>query len=276
MNIGEIDKDFVDIIKYLNDNGITTFSCCDGVLANHTDPDSIVSAYIAFIKSPKIIDIMAALNRDKDIFHISLSNDTDRGPNILYGNEISGNTYAVYFSNEQGEITSYFEKILKGVNEGEIKISEEEKEVLNKLDEILEEDLETDLNFDMNFNIEYQPFMQKEGKINLLTIRTKDGFGYTNSMLALGDILNEKYGIILKKDSFEESFEEDEFVVSSFDDTICEIYFKDQHIQQALELIRDIRQIGKTLPKREVTESDYDYYEDEIDIYFDDDEEPEF
>ena len=71
MKISGIDKDFVDIIEYLNENGYKTFASCDGVLEHHAD-DIVVpsSAYISFLKSPKIIDLMAQFAKDKDKFII--------------------------------------------------------------------------------------------------------------------------------------------------------------------------------------------------------------
>ena len=272
MKISDIDEDFVDIINYLNENGFKPFASCDGVSSHHSDP-SIISAYIAFMKSPKIIDIIAAFLRDKDRFKVTLTNEKEAKPYILYGNEISGNTYQVHFANKLGEVTSYFEKVIKGVSEGNIKITEEEKKVLNLLDDILEEDLNTDLNFDVSFNNEYQPYMNKNGKINVLRISTKDGYGYKRCMGVLADIKSEKYNMKKKKDSFEEKFEEEEFIIPSFDDSNCEIYFIDEHILENIELIRDIRQIGKQLPTKEIKEIDYDMYDESID-YFED--EPNF
>ena len=104
MKISGIDKDFVDIIEYLNENGYKTFASCDGVLEHHAD-DIVVpsSAYISFLKSPKIIDLMAQFAKDKDKFIINIANNTYKEPYYLYGNIISGNRYGVYFKNEKGE-----------------------------------------------------------------------------------------------------------------------------------------------------------------------------
>ena len=68
--------------------GFKPFSSCDGVLANHTDTKTVTSAYIAFLKGPKIIDLMAVFFRDKDTFEITISNASHREPHYYFDNLI--------------------------------------------------------------------------------------------------------------------------------------------------------------------------------------------
>lgn len=67
-------------------------------------------------------------------------------------------------------------------------------------------------------------------------------------------ILSEKYGMVSKRDSFQETFEQDEFAVSSYDGSICEIYFKENHMKQILELMKEIRRLGNSLSEIKIRE----------------------
>lgn len=258
MKITGIDKDFVDIINYLDSKGFKPWSSCDGVKENHEDPESVTTAYISFLKSPQIIDLMAAFLRDKKSFRISLSNESSCKPDVYYDNLIEGNTYAVYFENKSGELTSYFEKIIISVAEGKIDILDDEKKNLNTLSGILEDSPDSDLFFSITFNSDYQPHMNKQGKTNILRVSTKEGYNYNRNMNKLADILFQKYGIIKKSHQLEESFNENEFTIS-YDDSMCEIYFTDDNIEQIVDKIKYIKDVSPTLPTFESKEFDYDF-----------------
>lgn len=268
MKISNIDKDFVNIINYLDKVGFKPFASCDGVVANHDDPDSVISAYISFLKSPQIIDLMAVFLRDKETFEVTISNNTHNKQYYLYDNLIDGNNFSVYFSNKDGKVTDYFEKIIMNVVDKNINIPSDKKEILNKLSEILEDDENSDLYFRVSFNSKYQPYMRKNGKINVLNINTKAGCKYYRDMNELIEMLSKQYVITKKSDGLGESYAEDEFAVSR--DSSCEIYFKDEYVEQILNQINYIKEIEQTLSIHEVREDEYDY--DYEDIIFDDDE----
>lgn len=276
MKISGIDKDFVNIIKYLDEKGFKPFSSCDGVEDNHKDKNSVGVAYIAFLKNPQIIDLMAAFLRDRNNFLVIFSNPTHREPMELYGNMIEGNTYSVNFQNSIGETTAYFEKIIKGVVEGRINITDTEKERLIQLDDVLENEGNSDLNFSVAFNSGYQPYMNKPGKnINVLTICSKEGklngtsslpkegYTYFRDMTVLADRLAEQYGMPKKTFSPQENFDEEEFVVC-MDSSTCQVYFGDEHFDQVLEQIKFARSIGDSLPIKESLDPDFiEWDEDE-------------
>jgi hypothetical protein len=115
MQVSDIDEDLVEIIEYLNENGLRPFASCDGVHIHHSIDNRPNNAYIAMLKSEKIIDLMVAFLRDRDSFTVGLSNNPYFEKYELYGNEISGNTYGVYFQNSIGERTGYVEKIIRGI-----------------------------------------------------------------------------------------------------------------------------------------------------------------
>ena len=279
MKVSGIDKDFINIISYLLENGFKTFASCDGVLANHVDKNEVTKAYIAFMQSPRIIELMSAFLRDKENFSISVANSSHKDPHELYDNIIEGNRFSVFFSNRYGELTSYFEKIIKGLVENKIVISDEEKSMLQKLSECLENgDNDTDLDIIVKLNFEYQPFMKKEGKTNYLTISTKDGYSYYRNMGKLVEMLSTRYGIPRKECNDIESFEENDFLVK-YDESICEIYFSEENFEQIFDYIQFIKSVGPNLPMHKAVEPDFtSIYEEYQASYYDgyyDDEEPD-
>ena len=248
MKISDIDEDFVDIIEYLDEKGYKPFASCDGVLEHHDNITnfSSSSAYISFLKSPKIIELMARFLKDKDKFMINISNNTYKRPYYLYGNVISGNRYSVYFDNKKGESTQYFKDIIKG--EREEQNIEEEKQKLKKLESVLEDE-KTDFNFSVTLNGEYEPYMiGKKGKINFVEIGTKEDIGYDIDIDALINKLSEKYGIINKEDPFSEEFPEKEFIYNKSFYNNCQIYFTDEHFDQMIDEIKYIKSIEHELP----------------------------
>ncbi len=261
MQISEIDEDFVDIVEYLNGKGFCPYASCDGVLAHHENREKPTSAYIAFLKSNGIIDLMAAFLRDKSNFSVSLSSSSHTEPYELYGNVIAGNTYNVFFDNSQGQLTEYFKRIVKGIGDETISIFDEERERLMRLDECLERTADSELSFSVELNREYQPFTKRRGKTNCLTIGTKEGPGYNRNMQEMAQIISEKFGIPLKKDSHGENFEDsDEFMVAQFDKCSLEYYFKGGDLSRVIEIIELARAKEKSLGTMSIVEPDYDDY----------------
>lgn len=282
MKISGIDKDFEDIIYYLDAKGYKPFSSCDGVEANHKRPEEVNDAYIAFLKSPKIIDLMAAFLKDEEKFRITLKSEDHMKPWELYGNTISGNTYQVCFSNKTNENTTYFKNIIKSIVEEKENVSNNEKKKLEMLDKILGENSDSDLAFQVTFNGNYAPYTNKAGKINELVISTKAGeekiegnvaIRTERNMEVLADILSKKYHMSHRTDKVWEEYPETEFITAECDKTSCTIYFTDEHFMQMLEKIKYIREISHTLPTfegREWIGSDEEllneYYDEEHEI----------
>lgn len=259
MKVSDIDKDFVSIIENLNQNGFKPFVSCDGVLENHSDKDYVSLAYISFLKSSKIVDLMGAFNRDKETFSIKFSNDSSCEPYSLYGNLIEGNSYSVYFDNKEGKVTNYFEKIITGMIEEKINISDEEKQNLISLDSVLENCKESKLFLSVQLNTEYAPHMKKEGKINSLTIYTKWGYEYIKNMGELANLISKRLNIQNKSSECDnEVYEEDEFVIS-YTGSECIVYFVDNHMTHLLELIEYIKQVENSLSETELKEPEIDF-----------------
>ncbi len=272
MKISGIDESFVSIIDYLNENGFKTIASCDGVVAHHENVEEKANptyAYIAFLKSDRIIDVMAALLRDKDNFFVHFSNDSSIEPRELYGNVIKGTRYSVFFENLQDQLSEYFERIVRGVVDGIITVSDEEKEQLIKIEKCLEQTEESELSITFSLNGKYQPYTGKSGRTNTIIIRTKDGLDYERNMEQLAQIISREFGIALIGINYNENNEEffkdkDEFIVAEPDKCSFEYCFKDEDLQKALKIIEFAKSIENSLETMEYIEPEYD------DDYFDD------
>lgn len=233
MKISGIDEDFVDIINYLDKVGYKPFASCDGVLAHHDNPQEMVDdddeAYIAFLESPKIFELMASFLKDGR-FTITFDNSSYQKPYELYGNEIAGNHYAVYFSNLDGELTSYFKDIIMQTTKENIDKDAVAK--LSRLSSVLEDNENSELTYSVSLNSLLAP--------NKLSIKNKEDCEHKKDMYALIDLLYSQIS----------QFPEDEITIddvtrkrSEFD-----ILFSNEQFEQILGLISYCKDIEHTLP----------------------------
>lgn len=257
MKISGIDKDIEEIIYYLDEKGFKPYASCDGVIENHKEKESVGQAYIAFLKSSRIIELMSVFLRDKENFCVTISSEEYLKPHELYGNTISGTTYQVSFSNKYGERTTDFESIIKNTVVGKEDITSEEKTKLEILDKVLGANPNSNIAFNVIFNTDYQPYMNKSGKINELRITTKVGDEKLDGdiilrdeidMKELANILSAKYNME-EKEEFSQEYTETEFICAQSDKCSCSIYFTDDHLPQIIERIQYVRDIENTLPR---------------------------
>jgi len=245
IDVSKIDEGLRSIIMKLNNNGLITISSCDGMVAHHAEQDAEderFSAYIAFDKCHRIIDLMATFLLDRDEFEIG----------IYKGN---GMTYVVRFSNKYGERLDYVQNIISSFIEGRIAIGSSEKKRLLEAEQVLGEAENSDLNFDINFNTKYQPITDKGGRINKLTIYSKTGTIFQGddeyaSIREIGPLMmqiSKDFNFPRKEAHYAESFEDDEFILN-INSTKFEIYFLDEHIHQILDIIRQSRSMETSLP----------------------------
>lgn len=266
MEISDIDKDFVNIIEYLDAKGFKPFASCDGVIENHSeDREASFYAYISFLKSERIIDLMAAFMTDEK-FMVAISTPSEKDEYELYGNIITGNQYSVYFNNKQGENTKHLEQIVRDAIEEKLVISEEKKKNLSVLNQVLEEE-DDGLSLDINFNTDYQPYMRKTGKTNVLTIGTKENKqNERKDMQELTKTLAEKYGLVVKSSELNERFDDSKEFITYWPDNSCaEYYFQDEKLPMVLDIIRYSRKIQSQLATFKIEEIDYDQcYEEKV------------
>ena len=257
MKINEIDKDFEDIIYYLDKKGFKPFASCDGVIANHKEPKDVGNAYVAFLKSSRILEILAIFLNKSEEFQVAISSADHLEPQKLYGNIIEGTTYLVFFFNKDGSRTEEFKNMIKETVEGKRTVPNQEKKILEVLERTIEENTNSDLGFQVTFHSRYQSYMCKSGKINELYIhnvvgeeRREGNISITTQrdMSVLAELIVKRYGIPQRRNNPEEEYPEAEFVIASNDKSRCYIYFTDEHFGQILEQIQYIKKVAHTLP----------------------------
>lgn len=119
--------------------------------------------YIIFKECDEIVDLLTVLNRDSDNFSIMISNKN---------NEMN---YGVFFDNKNSEMSEYFTKIVYGFLQENIRLKSKEREFLSRINERLKKSIDTDLSYSINLNDEYFEYMNKTGKTNIISIRSKSG-----------------------------------------------------------------------------------------------------
>lgn len=119
--------------------------------------------YIIFKECDEIVDLLTVLNRDSDNFSIMISNKN---------NEMN---YGVFFDNKNSEMSEYFTKIVYGFLQEEIRIKGKERDFLSRINERLKKSVNGDLSYSINLNDEYFEYMNKTGKTNIISIRSKSG-----------------------------------------------------------------------------------------------------
>lgn len=256
MKISGIDKDFEDIIYYLDKKGLKPFASCDGVEKNHEDPNDLYDAYISFLDSPRILDLMTAFIEDEETFRVSLNSEDHYEPRELYGNMISGSTYAVYFYNREGETTEHFKDIIKNTLERETLPRTKTKEKLVQIDKVLKDNSDTDLTFEISINAGYETNAIRIENVNELIIMSKAGRekieGDTSiqtkrDMQVLADILSKKFDL-KENDNDDIEYLNSKFINSRTDKSMCSIYFTDEYLPQMLQIVEYARSIAHTLP----------------------------
>ena len=119
--------------------------------------------YIIFKECDEIVDLLTVLNRDGDNFSIMISNKN---------NEMN---YGVFFDNKNSEMSEYFTKIVYGFLQEEIRLKGKERDFLSRINERLKKSVNGDLSYSINLNDEYFEYMNKTGKTNIISIRSKSG-----------------------------------------------------------------------------------------------------
>ncbi len=119
--------------------------------------------YIIFKECDEIVDLLTVLNRDGDNFSIMISNRN---------NEMN---YGVFFDNKNSEMSEYFTKIVYGFLQEEIRLKGKERDFLSRINERLKKSVKGDLSYSINLNDEYFEYMNKTGKTNIISIRSKSG-----------------------------------------------------------------------------------------------------
>lgn len=256
-----IDKGFIDICKYLNDNDLITWASCDGTLANHQGrEDEVIMAYMTFLESPKILDLITAFYKN-DKFELILSNSGWSEPYYYGYNLIKGNTYGIYFYNKLGQSTAQFEEIAHNACDRTLEEKQDnERGFLESLSQELADDEQSLLHISVIFNQELYPYLNTDRKDNYLQIATKYK-APTLDLIPIVKHIAEKYNLktIMGHDKLDGEF------IEYFEDMCC-VHLKEEHFGYILDIIREAKKLEKTLPAISVK------YADEYDEFYHDDD----
>ena len=211
---------------------------------------------------------MAAFLMDTETFNVHLRSENSKDPIYLYGNEIKGNTFMVYFENFNGERTEYFKKIIRGVLEHSISLNDEYRSLIENIINALEnsqykhdsESVKSDMCYDIELNNIYHTFPQtnkNDRKINSIRIATKSEYGYFRNMHDLAQLLSKKYGFpTVLEDIYMGETQDEEFIQVFPNGVYLYVYLKDNKLPMIAEIIElahsiedklEIVQIPKTL-----------------------------
>lgn len=287
----DIDKDFKTLIPYLIHKGYKTFASCDGVLANHINPNEVTLAYISFMYSHKVLELFSLFAKDKD-FSLVMQTPNHTKSYQYGGNTISGNTYAVYFDNKDGSFTNfnsddreknldtlstktlpYFHRIIKSYEEDLVQPDTNTLGLLQKITQTLQNAEQSDLCFQISTNTQiFHPFIDKA---NYLEITTKYGTGTIINLCELYDLLKEKNisKIVSETRPVDFTHSNSNTILSVSDFNIF-VKFTDNQFDEILDIINFAKENESKLSRKEIDESDFDdselYYEDFENYYTDD------
>lgn len=256
MEISEIDEDFIEIIDYLNVNGLKPFASCDGVHSHHSEDEKPIDAYISFLKSESIIKLMSAFLVDNENFSVILTNSSCKEPYELYGNQIFGNTYSVYFFNSIGERTRYFERIIKAIVSGKVDIPNEKIDIIKRISDVLESVDESDLYFQVSLNTPFKQNIEDEPKCSL-TIYTKGDIEYERNLSQLAEMISKKFNIQILNGELD-SNRVKEYISLKLGETSLFYYFNIEDIERLIEIIKFSYEREDELQKIELEEIEYD------------------
>lgn len=180
MLVLDIDQDIEEVVNLLNDNYMMPFASCDGNLRHHFDKwgnydMDTTYGYIAMLDNEKTRDIIALL-QDNDTYMVSVTSNRDMN---LYGNELSGLRYGIYFDNIRGEKSKELTEIIKNYLDGKVKPTKEQRERIDRISEILENSLNTNMLIDFSiheiFRLENDDPINSNYSVRLMEhVKTKD------------------------------------------------------------------------------------------------------
>lgn len=143
------------VVRRLKEFKFSVIEYCDEASDNRD--------YVIFEECDEIIDLLSVLNRDADNFSIMISNKNDEM------------NYGVFFDNKNSGMAEYFTKIVYGFLQEEIRPKSKEREFLSRINERLKKSIKGELSYSVNLNDEYFEYMNKTGKTNIITVRSRIG-----------------------------------------------------------------------------------------------------
>lgn len=270
MKITDIDKDFVDIINNLNDSGFRPWASCDGVDRNHDPDKKPIHAYISFLNSSNIIDLMSALYKDKENFSIEIRTPSHVYPYYYYENLIEGLIFSVRFENHNSERTDYFSRIINGVIDKSIKVGQDETRLLTDISNLLGHDDNSLLYLEVCLNYRYHMTSCLDERINSISIGSKSG---SNRCLDMEEALNkvsQDYGLEVVEYYDKKFVDKHKEFIYKVGQYYFNVYLTDENVNKIPEIIQKVQEMEKDL--KTCKSSQMDEPGDMDEEYLDDDD----
>ena len=177
MLVSGLDKEVEEIVNLMNQNGMRPYASCDGSIKTHKangELDGIISGYIAMLDGNKARDLFAILQED-DSYKLSITSQED---NVLYGNELKGLRFTIYFDNLMGGKVDELTDFLKSYLDRKIKPTKEQRKRIDEIASLvgINKDNEVAVTYNIhpayrlqdgemveeNYSVEFEPYRMKK------------------------------------------------------------------------------------------------------------------
>lgn len=242
MLVSNLDVDIEELVMMLNDNYMMPFASCDGNLKHHFDKwgnydMDTTYAYVAMLESDKVRDLFALL-QDDDSYKLTITSQENME---LYGNELKGLRYGIYFDNHRGGKAKELTEIVKKYLLGEAVPTKEQRKRIDQIADTLKRAQGTNLLPDFTIH-EIFRLDNDEAKNNNYSVRLFEISPQRDlSKFALREINDADQSLEISKSGF---------------------YYRtgdfDKSVQVVAGLIDAYYLLPEKTPRDEKTESDYD------------------
>ncbi|MBQ8299683.1 MAG: hypothetical protein IJX99_07540 [Clostridia bacterium] len=203
MLTSDIDTDIEELVMMLNDNYMMPFASCDGNLKHHFDKwgnydMDTTYAYVAMLESDKARDLFALL-QDDDSYELTITSNKDME---LYGNQLKGLRYGIYFDNHRGKKAQELTEIVKDYLLGDITPSKEQRKRMDQIADTVQRAQEKNLMLDFSiheiFRLENEESPTNNFSVRLFEIEPQKDL----SRLALREINDEDQSLEIGENGF--------------------------------------------------------------------------
>ena len=203
MLASNLDVDIEELVMMLNDNYMMPYASCDGNLKHHFDKwgnydMDTTYGYVAMLESDKVRDLFALL-QDDDSYQLTIRSLEDME---LYGNELKGLRYGIYFDNHRGGKAKELTEIVKKYLLGEIVPTKEQRKRIDQLADTIKKAQGKNLSLEYVIH-EIFRLENDEPQINNYTVRLFEITPERDlSKFALREINDEDQSLEIKENGF--------------------------------------------------------------------------
>lgn len=141
MKVSNLDKGIANLITTMNENDFRPFASCDGLLKNHITDDCILDdvliGYVCLLDSENSRNLISYLMDD---VRYKILIEVRNEPINLYGNQIQGVIFAIYFNNCRGGIIEELEEVVRKLVISKNSVKSENRKRIDQIISILTTD----------------------------------------------------------------------------------------------------------------------------------------